>query len=111
MKRRNLTLFLFALLLAVPAFAAPIASHTGPAAGDVDRPLPDLRGNEELARVLAAHGLGPDEVEQRLAQLSDEDLEYLRANLDQVQAGGAVPKYIWIMLAVFLGVLILGAVF
>ena len=107
MLRKSSTLvslmLLTVMLLAVPATAAPVTSRADAAA--------DLQANEELARALAAHGLSPDEVEQRLSQLSDEDLEYLRANLDQVQSAGEVPDYIWILLAVLLGVVILGAIF
>lgn len=106
----SLTLLL-AMLLAVPAMAAPLASRSGPAPTDAAGLARELHGNEELARALAAHGLSPEQVEQRLAQLSAEDLEYLGANLDQVQSAGEVPDYIWILLAVLLGIVILGAIF
>jgi len=66
---------------------------------------------EEVATVLAARGLAPDEVELRLAQLSDQDLHALASNVDQIQAAGDVPKYIWIILAVLMVVIILATVF
>jgi uncharacterized protein YidB (DUF937 family) len=66
---------------------------------------------EEVAQALAAHGLTRDEVERRLAELSPEELRALAANVDQVQAAGSVPNYIWILLAIFLAVSILAVVF
>jgi len=71
----------------------------------------DLVARDEVAQALAAHGLTPQEVEQRLGRLSDEDLSRLAANLDQVQAAGSVPEYIWILLAIFLAVSILLMIF
>jgi hypothetical protein len=61
----------------------------------------------DVAQALAAHGLSAEEVDHRLDQLSDEDLTTLAANLDQVQAAGAVPNYIWILLGIFLAVSII----
>jgi hypothetical protein len=66
---------------------------------------------EEVAQALAAHGLSADEVEQRVAQLSAEDVSALAANLDQIQAAGDVPNYIWILLAILIGVTILATIF
>jgi len=63
---------------------------------------------DEVARALSSRGLAPREVEQRMAQLSDEDLRSLAANVDQIRAaGGDVPQYIWILLAVLIVVIIL----
>lgn len=94
--------------------AAPIPSK----AEQAPVPTTDLTtvqsflARDEVARALAAHGLKPDEVEARVAQLSASDLRQLAAHLDQVQvAGRNPPDYIWILLGVLLGVLILGAVF
>jgi hypothetical protein len=67
----------------------------------------DVLAREEVGRALAAHGLSKDEVAQRLDRLSDEDLASLAANVDQIQAAGDVPKYIWILLAIFLAVSII----
>ena len=66
---------------------------------------------EEVARALAAHGFSPQDVEQRIAQLSAEEISALAANLDQIQAAGAVPNYIWILLAILMAVTILATVF
>ncbi len=105
------------LSLAAPSFAAPVPSKPAPV------PAPDSRESdaakvrsflerEDVARAMAGAGLTPPQIEQRLARLSDEDLRSLASNLDQVQAAGTeVPRYIWVLLAVFLGVLILAAIF
>ncbi len=66
---------------------------------------------DEVARALSSRGLAPREVEQRLAQLSDEDLRSLAANVDQIQAAGEVPHYIWILLAALIVVIILTKLF
>jgi hypothetical protein len=66
-----------------------------------------LLARDEVARALSSRGLAPREVEQRLVQLSDDDLRSLAANVDQIQAAGEVPQYIWILLAVLIVVIIL----
>jgi hypothetical protein len=66
-----------------------------------------LVARDEVAKALTARGLAPREVEQRLAKLSDEDLRSLAANVDQIQAAGYVPEYIWILLAALIIVIIL----
>jgi hypothetical protein len=107
---------LFALfVVAMPAlsWAGTIPSK----AQEQAAPAPDLEkvravlAEQEVAEALAAHGLSHDEVEQRLAELSPEELRSLAANIDQVQAAGAVPKYIWILLGIFLAVSILAMIF
>lgn len=66
----------------------------------------------EVAQILIHHGLSTAEAHQRLAQLSPEEIHTLMTQVDQIQAAGAaVPKYIWILLAALLGVLILTALF
>jgi len=66
-----------------------------------------LVARDEVAKALSSRGLAPREVEQRLARLSDEDLRSLAANVDQIQAAGYVPEYIWILLAALIVVIIL----
>ena len=64
-----------------------------------------------IARVLTEHGFSSEEAHQRLARLSADEIQTLSSQIDQVQvAGAAVPQYIWILLAVFLGVLIIVAI-
>ena len=118
MKRswRFVSLLAAALLLgaALPAVAERIASKPDDAsasrAADLAR-VSDLVARDDVAQALAAHGLSDEEIQQRVARLSDEDLQRLAANLDQVQAAGDVPQYIWILLAIFLAVSILLMVF
>ena len=52
-------------------------------------------------------GLSPGETQQRLAQLSAEDLRTLAANTDQIRAAGRVPNYIWWLLAALIAVTII----
>jgi hypothetical protein len=114
MKRLHRLVLLLTLALGigagVPASAERIASKPdAPAASratDLAR-VTDAVGRDEVRHALAALGLQPSEVDARLAQLSDEDLRRLAGNLDQVQAAGAVPQYIWILLAIFLAVSII----
>jgi len=85
-----------------------------PSRGEADRDMrkvQDLLARNEVARVLVERGLGSEDVEHRLARLSDDDLRSLAANVDQIQAAGAVPHYIWILLGIFLAVSILVMIF
>jgi hypothetical protein len=114
--RRFVSLLSVVFLLgsALPSAAERIASKaedpSATRAADLWR-VGDVVARDEVARALAAHGLTAEEVEDRLVQLSDEDLSRLAANLDQLQAAGTVPNYIWILLAIFLAVSILAVVF
>ena len=121
MKTKPIPGFLVALLglLALaapgPAWAGIIPSkaeeQAPPAGPDADlAKVRDVLARQEVAKALAAHGLPSQEVEQRLAQLSAADLRSLARNVDQVQAAGTVPNYIWILLGIFLAVSILAAV-
>jgi hypothetical protein len=97
-------------LVASPADAERIASRAdAPTAGrDADlAKLADAAARDGVRQALAAHGLTPAEVEDRLSRLSDADLQRLAANVDQVQAAGTVPQYIWILLGIFLAVSII----
>jgi DNA-binding Lrp family transcriptional regulator len=67
----------------------------------------DTAARDGVRQALEAHGLSQAEVQDRLERLSNEDLQRLAANVDQVQSAGAVPQYIWILLAVFLAVSII----
>jgi hypothetical protein len=114
--RRLLTVFLSALVLlpALPASAERIASRGEDE--EASRPadlsqVRDLLTRAEVAKALAAQGLSAGEVEKRLSQLSAEDLQRLAASLEQVQAAGSVPEYVWIILAVFLAVSTLAIIF
>jgi hypothetical protein len=102
---------------AAPLTALPVPSKTAPDQSLADRQV-DLAkiqavvSEPQIAAALAQHGFTSEEVHQRLAQLSPEEVHALSSQLDQLQAAGAaVPQYIWILLAVLLGVLILTAIF
>lgn len=114
--RRLLTALLIALVLlpAMPAFAERIASRgedEGTSRPAAVAQVREVLAQAEVAKALAAQGLSPGEVEQRLARLSAEDLQRLAGNLEQVQAAGSVPEYVWIILAVFLAVSTLAIIF
>jgi hypothetical protein len=95
---------------AMPASAERIASKPDTAsdsrAADLARAT-DLAARDGVRLALQAQGLSPADVTHRLERLSDEDLQRLASNLDQVQSAGTVPQYIWILLAVFLAVSII----
>lgn len=64
----------------------------------------------EVATALAEQGLSEEEVFLRLAQLSPEELQRLSSQVELLHAAGAgVPTYIWILLGILIGVLIIGA--
>lgn len=113
--RRFLVGLLAAFVLApsAPAFAEPIGSRaedpTAARGADLAH-VRDVLARDAVAKALAAHGLPPGDVEHRLARLSDEDLRRLAGSLDQIQAAGNVPEYIWILLAIFLAVSILAMI-
>ena len=100
--------------VAAPVAAERIASKAeAPAASraaDLAR-VSDLVARDHVAQALAAHGLSAPQIEERLVRLSDDDLHRLAANLDQVQAAGNVPNYIWILLGILLAVTIVVTVF
>jgi hypothetical protein len=121
MKRRVDRICAMALSLAllftvqVPALAAPIPSEAednAVADREADEAVvQDVLVQEQVADALASFGLSTDEVENRLAKLSDEDIRHLASNLDQIQAAGEqVPEYIWWLAGGLLAVLILAAI-
>lgn len=121
MKRRVDRICAMALSLAllftvqVPALAAPIPSEAednAVADREADEAVvQDVLVQEQVADALASFGLSTDEVESRLAKLSDEDIRHLASNLDQIQAAGEqVPEYIWWLAGGLLAVLILAAI-
>ena len=79
-------------------------------AADIER-VREVFDRQEVAAALQVHGLTPAQTQERLALLSDEDLRSLADDVAVVQAAGDVPKYIWILLAIFLAVSILVAIF
>jgi len=114
--RRLLMMSIVLVVAVAPCVAAPIPSRpaeppaVGSRAADAQA-LASFLARDEVARALAAHGLTAAEAQQRLARLSAEDVATLSSHLDQVQAAGAVPNYIWVLLAILMGVTILATVF
>lgn len=112
-----LAVVLTAALICTTSFAAPIPSkaESGPQPSSREADLgtiQDVLARDDVARALSAHGLTGEEVESRLARLSDQDLRDLASNLSQIQAAGEeVPEYIWWLAGGFLAVLILAAIF
>jgi len=88
--------------IAVPSFAGPVPSKTAAnqsiESRDADLALVrDVAANDQVAQVLASHGFTQEQVNQRLSQLSTQDLHQLAQNLDQVQAAGLTrQEWIWI---------------
>ena len=103
MKRSSLlVVMVLALLIAVPSFAGPMPSKTA-ANQSIDSRNADLAlvrdfaANEQVAQVLAQRGFTTEQVNQRLAQLSPQDLHQLASNLDQLQAAGLTrQEWIWV---------------
>ncbi len=114
--RRAALALLVMLGLSSPLLASVIPSKAEePAAAQAREAdlvqIKDLLARSEVARALAAQGLPSEAVEQRLEKLSTDDLRSLASNIEQIQAAGDVPKYIWILLGILLAVSILAAVF
>lgn len=69
--------------------------------------LDAVLGQEEVMQVLAAHGFTREDVNQRLAKLSPQELSALAGQVEQLQAAGQrVPNYIWILIGVLIVVAI-----
>jgi hypothetical protein len=118
MKRNGLiTVMALALILAAaPAFAGPVPSKTADdqtlAARSTD--LAKVGSALEISGVVAAleaQGFTAEQVESRIAALSNEDLRSLADNIDQIQAAGLTQdQWMWVgvgALAVLLLVLLL----
>ena len=103
-KRHNIFLVLALVLAfaAIPAFAGPTPSKTAENQSIDSREadlalVRDVASNEQIAKVLAANGFSQNEVENRLASMSSQDLHQLAQNLDQLQAAGLTrQEWIWI---------------
>jgi hypothetical protein len=104
-KRLNPVLFVLALVLvfaAIPALAGPVPSKTAENQSldsrEADLALVrDVAANEQVAAVLEANGFTKEEVDQRLAEMSPQDLQQLSQNLEQLQPAGLTrQEWIWI---------------
>ena len=98
-------LFVLALVLvatAIPTFASPVPSKTA-ANQSLDSREADLAlvrdvvANDQVAKVLTARGFTQEQVNQKLAQMSPQDLHQLAGNLSQLQAAGMThQEWVWI---------------
>jgi membrane-bound lytic murein transglycosylase B len=89
-------------IAAIPAFAGPVPSKTA-ANQSLDSRDADLAvvrsvaANEQVTAVLTAHGFSQEQIDQRLAQMSPQDLHQLAQNLEQLQPAGLTrQEWIWI---------------
>jgi hypothetical protein len=101
-KKTLFVLFILVAIAAVPAFAGPMPSKTA-ANQSLDSRAADLAlvrdvaANQQVAQVLAEHGFTQEQVNQRLAQLSPQDMHQLAQNLTQLQAAGLTrQEWTWI---------------
>lgn len=94
----------------VQALPAPSKTAADQALAERARDLAALDAvldQEVVTEVLADHGFTRQEVNQRLAQLSPEELNVLASQVEQLQAAGQrVPSYIWVLIAVLIVVAI-----
>jgi hypothetical protein len=93
---------LLMILAAVPAIAGPVPSKTA-ANQSLDSRDADLTvvrsiaANEQVSAVLSAHGFTQAQIDQRLSQMSPQDLHQLAQNLEQLQPAGMTrQEWIWI---------------
>jgi hypothetical protein len=121
MMKPGTKLVVAALIFALSiAMGAPLSALPTPSKTTTDQSL--LQRQAELAKIeavvaqpeitaaLAQHGFTDDVIQLRLAQLSPEEIHSLSSQLDQLQAAGSsVPTYIWILIGILLGVLIITA--
>ena len=97
-----LVVALLIVFAAIPALAGPVPSKTAADQSldsrDADLTvIRDIAANEQVAAVLTANGFTQEEVNQRLAQMSPQDLNQLAQNLEQLQPAGLTrQEWIWI---------------
>lgn len=100
--KRSIVFLALVALVALPSFAAPapskaVANQSLDARAADIAVVRDVVANEQVSAVLAAHGFTQEQVNQRVAQLSNQDLHQLAQNLNQVQAAGLThQQWVWI---------------
>lgn len=109
-------LILIAAFVAMPVFAAPVPSKTA-VNQSLDQRTADLAlvrdvvAQEQVAKALSDRGFTTDQVNQRLAQLSPQDLHQLAQNLNQLQAAGFTnQEWLWIALGAIAALLVIIAI-
>ncbi|HKH46799.1 MAG TPA: PA2779 family protein [Thermoanaerobaculia bacterium] len=91
-------------LLTPPAQALPMPSKTAADQALAEREsdlatLDAVLEQGEVMGILADHGFTREEVNERLAQLSPQELGSLATQVDQLQAAGQ-PTYVWVLIAI-----------
>lgn len=95
---------LLVVFTAIPSFAVTTPSKTA-ANQSLDARAADLAlvrdiaADQQVAAVLTAHGVSQEQVNQKLAQMSPQDLHQLAQNLDQLQAAG-LTRQEWIYVGI-----------
>ncbi|HEY8713410.1 MAG TPA: PA2779 family protein [Thermoanaerobaculia bacterium] len=95
---------LLLVFTAIPSFAVTTPSKTA-ADQSLDARAADLAlardvaADQQVAAVLSSHGFSQEQVNQKLAQLSPQDLHQLAQNLDQLQAAGLTQQE-WIYVGI-----------
>ncbi|HMC22901.1 MAG TPA: PA2779 family protein [Thermoanaerobaculia bacterium] len=104
MLKRSIVLFVLLVVAAIPAFAAPLPSKAL-ANQSLDARAADLAlvrdvvANQQVAQALAARGFTQEQINQKVAQLSSQDLHQLAQNLSQLQAAGLTnQQWLWILI-------------
>ncbi|HVR41066.1 MAG TPA: PA2779 family protein, partial [Thermoanaerobaculia bacterium] len=100
--KKSLIVVVLIALVAMPTFAAPVPSKTAANQSIESREadlavVRDIASNEQVAQVLASHGFTQAQVNQRLAQMSPQDVHQLAQNLGQLQPAGLTKQeWIWV---------------
>jgi hypothetical protein len=102
MFKRPIVLLIALTVIAIPAFAAPtpskaVANQSLEARAADLALVRDVVANQQVAQALASRGFTQEQVNQKVAQLSSQDLHQLAQNLNQLQAAGITQQqWIWI---------------
>ncbi len=110
MYRRYFKMIAVALFLSLgvasfqPAMAATVpsktAEHQSLTARQADlNHIHSVIGQEQVAQVLEQQGFTSDQVNSRLALLSDQEIQSLSKNIDQIQAAGITQaQWTWMLI-------------
>jgi ABC-type uncharacterized transport system substrate-binding protein len=99
---RTLLLVAAILVIASPLAAAPVPSKSADTQTLAERQaalesVREVVAIDGVSEALADQGFTKEEIDSRLAQLSDEELRSLAQNLEQVQAAGLTrDQWMWI---------------
>lgn len=114
MKRsiRSVAVFMAAILTNVPylAFAETVKAQMIPTSvvveemsrGEAVSKVQEILSRTEVRSELIKRGVAPEEVESRIAALSDQELRQLAGQMDQAMAGGDVVGILIVVVLVLL---------